>query len=131
MNKILLVLLLLVVANGVSAQYLYYKDHSKKQPDTRTVEKSTAPETPKPKEEKVIYHDWPDCCPGMKGSIPILVTYVPHELVLKLKEKYQGHLYSIACMKVPTDRTAYKLRICDGNEVKYAFADEEGNLMEL
>ena len=129
MNKILLVLLLLVAANGVSAQYLYYKDHSKKHPDTRTVQKSAPAE--KPKEEKVVYHDWPDCCPGMKGSIPILVTYVPHELVLKLKEKYQGHLYSIAGMKVPVDRTAYKLRICDGNDVKYAFADEEGNLMEL
>ena len=32
MNKILLVLLLLVAANGVSAQYLYYKDHSKNIP---------------------------------------------------------------------------------------------------
>ena len=128
MSKIIFSLLLSISANCVSAQYLHYKDNSRKQ-QSQPIKKTAEPE--KPKEEKVVYHEWPDCCPGLKGAIPILVTYVPREIFLKLREKYKGHLYSIAGILVENRKQAYKLRICEGNDVKYEYADEEGNLMKL
>jgi hypothetical protein len=127
MGKIFLTLLFTSVANGLIAQYLHYSDNSKKYSEGRTINKEAEPG--KPGEEKVVYHEWPYCCPGIAGSIPILITYVPPELVLKLREKYQGRLYSIAGIKIDDKTHKYKLRICAGEEVEYAYADEEGNII--
>jgi hypothetical protein len=126
MGKTFFTLFFIGAANGVFAQYLHYSDNTKKYSESQNVHQK---ETAKPAEEKVVYHEWPYCCPGIAGSIPILITYVPGELVLKLREKYQGRLYSIAGIKVDDKTHKYKLRICAGEEVEYAYADEEGNII--
>lgn len=127
MVKIFFTLLLSAAANGLFAQYLHYSDDSKKRSETRSATKKAEPV--KPADEKVVYHEWPYCCPGIPGSIPILITYVPGELVLKLREKYQGRLYSIAGIKVDSNTHKYKLRVCEGDDVIYAYADESGNII--
>jgi hypothetical protein len=79
-------------------------------------------------DSQIVYHTWPDMCPGRPGSIPVLNNYVPHELVLKLTEIFQGHLYAITSIKVDNNKMNYQLKVCINGEIKYEQADEYGNL---
>ena len=119
MIKIIPTILLIVTGNCLFAQHLHYSDKAK-----------TAINKPsKPASDKVVYHEWPDRCPAISGSIPVLTNYVPGELVLKLTEIYKGHLYSITSLKADNDKPQYKLKICVKGEIKYDYADETGNIM--
>lgn len=120
MKKIFLVMLLIAAGNALSAQYLHYSDDSKRINNNKAA---------KPVKDIVAYHNWPDLCPGLSGSIPVLTNYVPAELVLKLTEIYKGHLYSITSMKVGNDKIEYKLKICVKGEIKFEYADETGKII--
>jgi hypothetical protein len=79
--------------------------------------------------EPVIFHDWPDQCPGLTGAVPVLINYVPAEIVLIVTEKFKGHLYSICTNKGPDDMPEYKLKVCEDGMIKYEYADYKGNII--
>ena len=76
-----------------------------------------------------VYHKWPDRCPGLSGAVPVLTNYVPRELVPKLTEMFKGHLYSITSVKVPGNKFNYKMRVCENGEIKFEYANENGDLI--
>ncbi len=76
-----------------------------------------------------IFHEWPDKCPGLSGAVPVLLNYVPPEIVLIVTEKYKGHLYSISTNKGPADRPEYKLKVCKDGMIRYEYANYKGEIM--
>ncbi|HWH63608.1 MAG TPA: hypothetical protein VNS50_10055 [Ginsengibacter sp.] len=76
-----------------------------------------------------VYHKWPDRCPGLSGAVPVLTNYVPKEIVPKLTEIYKGHLYSITTVKVANGKVEYKMKVCENGEIKFEYADENGDLI--
>jgi len=80
--------------------------------------------------DTVIYHQWPDKCPGISGATPVVINYVPKEIVLKLTEIYKGHLYSISSIKVANNKSGYKLKVCENGEIKFEYADEHGEIIK-
>ena len=121
MIKIIPGVLLILTANCLSAQHLQYSDK------TKIITKNIKPA--KPVANTVVYHDWPDRCPAISGSIPVLTNYVSRELVLKLTEIYEGHLYSITSLRNDNDKLQYKLKVCVKGELKFQYADETGNII--
>ena len=115
--------LFVILGNTLLAQYVHYPDNSNKK---NTESRPPAAVT----EEKVVYHDWPDRCPALSGSIPVLTNYVPPELIPKLTEFFKGHLYSITSIKVAANKMQYKLKVCENGEIKIKYADESGNLIK-
>ncbi len=79
--------------------------------------------------EPMIFHDWPDKCPGLTGAMPVLINYVPAEIVLIVTEKFKGHLYSISTNKGPENRPQYKLKVCEDGMIQYEYADYKGNII--
>ncbi len=65
-------------------------------------------------------------CPGMDASLPVLMNYVPPEIVAKFKLKFNGHCYCITSIKVSETETQYKLRVCNKGEFVERFVDTEG-----
>jgi len=120
MKKIILAMFLFATGNGLFAQYLHYSDDSHKIKNVKPT---------KPIRDTVAYHEWPDLCPGLSGSIPVLTNYVPNEMVLKLTEIYKGHLYSITSLKVENNKLEFKLKVCEKGEIKFEYADETGNII--
>lgn len=80
-------------------------------------------------QNKVVYHKWPDRCPGLSGAVPVLTNYVPKEIVPKVTEIYKGHLYSITSIKVANNKLNYKLKVCENGIIKLEYADENGNII--
>ncbi len=78
---------------------------------------------------ETVYHKWPDRCPGLSGSIPVLINYIAPEMVLKLTEIYKGHLYSISSTKNARNKVRYKLKVCENGVIRYEYADENGTIM--
>lgn len=77
----------------------------------------------------VAFHEWPDLCPGLAGSIPVLNNYVPKEILIILKEKFKGHLYSISSYKGEDNTQEYKLKVCANGMIKYEYASAKGNVI--
>lgn len=77
----------------------------------------------------MIFHDWPDKCPGLSGAMPVLNNYVPPEIVLIVTEKYKGHLYSISTNKGADNKPEYKLKVCKDGMIRYEFANFKGEIM--
>ena len=111
-------MLLIMTGNCLFAQHIHYSDKAKAKSDNIS--------PTKPAKEIIVYHDWPDRCPALSGSVPVLTNYVPLEIVRKLKEKYEGHLYSITSLKVANDKLQYKMKVCVKGEIKFEYADETG-----
>ena len=119
MIKIILSTLLIVTGNCLFAQHIQYSDKAK----------ANIPKSISPTKDSVVYHVWPDRCPAISGSIPVLTNYVPKEMVLKLTEIYEGHLYSITSLKVENNKQQYKLQVCVKGELKFEYADETGTII--
>jgi hypothetical protein len=115
--KMIPVMLLIVKGNCLFAQHVQYSDKAK------------VPVTIKPAKNPVVYHNWPDRCPAISGSIPVLTNYVPRELVLKLTEIYEGHLYSITSLRANNNKLQYKLKVCVKGELRFEYADETGYII--
>jgi hypothetical protein len=79
--------------------------------------------------EPMIFHDWPDKCPGLTGAVPVLNNYVPATIVLIITEKFKGHLYSISTTKGPDNQPQYKLKVCEDGMIQYEYADYKGNII--
>jgi hypothetical protein len=79
--------------------------------------------------EPMIFHDWPDKCPGLTGAVPVLNNYVPATIVLIITEKFKGHLYSISTTKGPDNQQQYKLKVCEDGMIQYEYADYKGNII--
>lgn len=79
--------------------------------------------------EPMIFHDWPDKCPGLTGAVPVLNNYVPATIVLIVTEKFKGHLYSISTNKGPDNKPQYKLKVCEDGMIQYEYADYKGNII--
>jgi hypothetical protein len=77
----------------------------------------------------MIFHDWPDKCPALSGSLPVFNNYVPAEIALIVTEKFKGHLYSICSYQGPHKQLQYKLKICSGGMIRYEYADHKGNII--
>jgi hypothetical protein len=77
----------------------------------------------------MIFHDWPDKCPGLSGAVPVLNNYVPAAIVLIVTEKYKGHLYSITTTKGVDSKPEYKLKVCKDGMIRYEFANYKGEIM--
>lgn len=97
--------------------------------DAVTINTAVLTKAPKVIRAPLIFHQWPDLCPGLSGSIPVLNNYVPKEILLILKEKFKGHLYSISSYKGQDGRQEYKLKVCAGGMIKYEYANGFGNIM--
>ncbi|HZW70334.1 MAG TPA: hypothetical protein VFF57_05635, partial [Hanamia sp.] len=82
-----------------------------------------------PVREPMIFHDWPDKCPGLSGAMPVLINYVPAEIVLIITEKFKGHLYSISTNAGPNNRPQYKLKVCEDGMIQYKYADYKGDII--
>lgn len=121
MIKIIPAMLLIVTGNCLFAQHIQYSDKAKTKINNINPARSAR--------ETVVYHDWPDRCPALSGSIPVLTNYVSKELVLKLTEIYKGHLYAITSLKVANDKLQYKLKVCIKGELKFEYADETGTVI--
>ena len=119
MIKIILSLLLFVTGNCLFAQHIQYSEKAK----------AKIPKSISPAKDSVVYHVWPDRCPAISGSIPVLTNYVPKEMVLKLTEIYEGHLYSITSLKADNNKLRYKLKVCVKGELKFQYADETGTII--
>jgi hypothetical protein len=120
MIKIIITILIIVTGKCAFAQHIGYSDKTNLKTDLIKEVKAA----------KSIYHDWPDRCPGVAGSIPVLTNYVPMDIVQKLTEIYKGHLYSITSRKADKDKLQYKLQICVKGETKYEYADETGTIIK-
>jgi len=94
-----------------------------------TINSTAAIHAPKIIRPPFIFHHWPDLCPGLSGSIPVLNNYVPKEILLILKEKFKGHLYSISSYKGQDGRQEYKLKVCADGMIKYEYANAMGNIL--
>ena len=79
--------------------------------------------------DKVVYHQWPDKCPGLSGAVPVLLNYIPKDIVPKLTEIFEGHLYSISSIKLNGNKVGYKLKVCENGEIKFEYADATGNII--
>jgi hypothetical protein len=77
----------------------------------------------------VVYHKWPDKCPGLSGSIPVINNYVAPEMILKLTEYFEGHLYSISSTRNASNKVQYKLKVCENGQIQFEYADENGNII--
>jgi hypothetical protein len=77
----------------------------------------------------IVYHKWPDKCPGLSGAVPVLLNYINPEMVLKLTEIYKGYLYSISSTMNADHRLQYKLKVCEKGVIKFEYADENGNII--
>ncbi len=119
MMKIIIALSFLFAWRNAAGQYVHYSDESKK----------NSPSPAKPANDSIVYHVWPDKCPGLTGSIPVLSSYVPHEMVLKLTEIYKGHLYSISPVKLANGKVQYKMKVCVKGEITFTYADENGHII--
>lgn len=80
--------------------------------------------------DKVVYHKWPDRCPGLSGAVPVLTNYVPKDIIPKITEIYKGHLYSITSIKAANNKLNYKLKVCENGEIKFEYADEKGDIIK-
>jgi len=109
-------MLFIAQSNYLYAQHIQYSD--KKKP---VISKTKTPVT-----DSVVYHQWPDKCPAISGSIPVLANYVPREMVLKLTEIYKGHLYSITSLVTSGGKLQYKLQVCVKGTLTFEYADENG-----
>lgn len=78
---------------------------------------------------ETVYHKWPDRCPGLSGSIPVLSNYIAPEMVLKLTEIYKGHLYSISSARNTNNKVQYKLKVCENGVIRFEYADENGAII--
>lgn len=78
---------------------------------------------------QVVYHKWPDKCPGLSGATPVLLNYIPKEIVLKLTEIYKGYLFSISSNKIAGNKVEYKLKVCEHGAIKFEYADANGNII--
>ena len=119
MIKIILSTLLIVTGNYLFAQHIQYSDRAK----------ANIPKSISPAKDSVVYHIWPDRCPAISGSIPVLTNYVPREMVLKLTEIFEGHLYSITSLTAENNKLNYKLKVCVKGELKFECADETGTII--
>ena len=90
---------------------------------------NTIPDPPKFDRPPMIFHDWPDKCPALSGSLPVFNNYVPAAIALIITEKFKGHLYSISSYQGPHNQLQYKLKICSGGMIKYEYADHKGNII--
>lgn len=86
-------------------------------------------DAPKFVREPVIFHEWPDKCPALSGSLPVFNNYVPAEIAIIITEKFKGHLYSISSYHGLHNQLQYKLKICSGGMIKYEYADHKGNII--
>ncbi len=82
-----------------------------------------------PMREPLVFHDWPDKCPGLSGAMPVLINYVPAEIVLIVTEKFKGHLYSISTNTGPDNRPQYKLKVCEDGMIQYKYANYKGDII--
>lgn len=84
---------------------------------------------PKIIRDPMIFHDWPDKCPGLTGAVPVLINFVPPEIVLIVTEKYKGHLYSISTNNGRDNKPEYKLKVCKDGMIRYEYANYKGDIM--
>lgn len=77
----------------------------------------------------MVFHEWPDKCPGLSGAVPVLLNYVPAEIVVIVSEKYKGHLYSICTNKGANNKPEYKLKVCKNGMIVYEYANYKGEIM--
>ena len=69
--------------------------------------------------------------PGLPGyaSLPVLESYVPADVVSKVKSKY-NYVYDITPIKHTTDQTAYVVRHLDNGAYKTEIIGEDGNAIQ-
>lgn len=117
MLKIILAIIFATTGSSLFAQHVQYSGKKKPAPAARSKSSGS---------DSVVYHEWPDRCPAISGSIPVLTNYVPGELVLKLTEIFKGHLYSITSLAAGNGKLKYKLQVCVKGELVFEFADDNG-----
>lgn len=117
MKNFCLAALLLIVGTPLFSQHIGYRDDSRKFEEQKRY--NVVKEKPAPKVYK-------DMCPGTSTELPILNNYVPQDVVVTLKQKYMGYLYSITSLKVTADKLKYKVSVCDNGITRIEFVDETG-----
>jgi hypothetical protein len=154
--RISIILVTAFIAYTSNAQYIQYRDKSKPVNQNKNVPEAQGASIPENK-LKIIpvktktevsetiaiklnptrkYIEEQYMCnllsrPDVVPQLPIIINNVSPETVKKLKEKYEGRLYSITTLNMTDDRLKYKLKICDKDNGKFRseYLDIDGNVI--
>ena len=121
-RTILFVLFFFTITDVALSQHIQYREKEKP-----PVKQQASATPPPPKDSAVAEIVTPNTdCPGMDASLPVLMNYVPPEIVQKFKVKFNGHVYCITSLKISDTAFQYKLRICNNGEFVERFVDLNG-----
>ena len=126
-----LILLVILAPASSSAQYIHYSEKviiKNVVAGAKPKQAETPPREMEPKKSSVNFISVD--CPGLSASLPVLYSYVPPNLVNKLRQQFSGHLYCITAQKISATTIKYKLKVCVKGEFHEEFVDEEGTLLE-
>lgn len=62
------------------------------------------------------------------AAIPVLETYVPDNVVAKLKQKYGANLYDLTMIKRAANQPAYIVRVQDNGAYKTEIVNDNGDV---
>ena len=147
LKPILILTLTLLFSSGLSAQYIYYRERNsgyinkesstpapepkQEQPPVKEyLQKAEKEEAEKPVVEQAapekVYKTYPDKCPGVEGSIPWCLSYVPELLIKILVDRYEGYLMTIKGIRQEDGSTLYYCQICSNGTMRTEYANEDG-----
>lgn len=128
MTRLSITLIFLIVSNLATAQHIGYRDITKPllKPVAKEVINTVRVMAEDSVEEIITLHSE---CPGMEGPLPVLINYIPPDIVEKFKIKFEGHLYSITTIKVSANQFQYKLKVCYNGEFVIRFVDTDGDIL--
>ena len=121
-------LIFLMACNAATSQHVGYRDKTK--PPLKPVVKLLIDTVRVIVEDSVAEIITPhNECPGMRGPLPVLINYVPPEIVNKFRIQFKGHVYSITSIKVSANQFQYKLKVCYNGEFVIRFVDIDGDIL--
>ncbi len=112
MKRMSILLLFIFFSSAMYGQHIHYYDPG--------VSKRTST-----KSANIITID----CPGQTASLPVLTNYVLPELVTRMKERFNDHVYSITTLKSAQNKVQYRLKVCVKGQIRILLVDEEGNVV--
>ena len=128
MRRAGLILIFFMVCNSATSQHIGYRDNTK--PALKLLPKERTDSVKVMAEDSVEEIVTPHSqCPGMEGPLPVLINYVPPDIVEKFKNKFEGHVYSITTIKVSANQFQYKLKVCNNGEFVIRFVDTDGDIL--
>jgi len=100
---------------------------------TMAIRRTASSMNPRPKKK---YIEEQNMCnlsslPELTPQLPVIINNVAPKMIIELKKRYMGRLYSITKLNMIDDRLKYKLKICDNDNGKFRseYLDNAGNVV--